>query len=293
MCSIAAFRLKGIERFSDICSQKISKMGGESNTRNRDADSQMLMGLAKKVVGSYVFRNVIPIREQDDVVMSLMERFLNQRHKFDAAFEGKSKVSTYYIAIMNRMCCEIIRKESRHWKMVSQTDIILAESIHHVSHTGSNHGLLFKMELNRLNDALCFLSGEEHKSRLFIKYFFRFQISERDIVLFAGNKTAAVSQILGKTRPDSKAETFEMLAKVTNLTEGKSVKGDAVRMWMNKQIEKLIEYLNFNGSAEHTRESLEILFELDQIKHREFSSTHFMRLFFLTLILYQCYSGII
>ncbi len=263
-------------------------MGGESNIRNKDSDSQMLIGLAKKVVGSYVFRNVIPMREQDDVVMTLMEKFLNQRQKFDATFEGKSKISTYYIAIMNRMCCEIIRSESRHWKMVVQSEMLNAESNHLTSMSESNRGLLFKMELSRLNDALCFLSEEEHKARLFIRYYFRFQISENDIRYYAGNKTAAVSKILGISRPDSKAKTFEILAKVTNLTEDKLVKGDAVRMWMNKQIDRIIEYLNFNGCAEHTRESLEILFELEQIQKPELSYTLNITLFFWTLILLQC-----
>jgi DNA-directed RNA polymerase specialized sigma24 family protein len=264
-------------------------MGGESNIKNRDSDSQMLIGLAKKVVGSYVFRNVIPVREQDDVIMSLMEKFLNQRLGFDAAFEGKSKISTYYIAIMNRMCCEIIRSESKHWKMVVQSEMLIAESNHLTSMSESNRGLLFKMELSRLQDALCFLSDEEHKARLFIRYYFRFQISESDILLFAGNKTAAVSEILGKARPDSKAETFELLAKVTNLTEGKSVKGDAVRMWMNKQIDRIIEYLNFNDCSAHTRESLEILFEMEQIKHGDdLTNADILRLFFWTLILFQC-----
>src|SRR6056297_698798 len=75
-----------------------------------------LLQLAEKVVDRYVYSGTIPSREREDVMMSMVENFLNKQDRIVSGFSGKAKITTYCIAVLNRMCCEVIRKQLMHWK---------------------------------------------------------------------------------------------------------------------------------------------------------------------------------
>ncbi|MFW5757297.1 MAG: hypothetical protein ACOCUQ_02065 [Bacteroidota bacterium] len=218
--------------------------------------------IASKVVTRYILRSAIPEREKEDVIMTILEKFLQQKEKIDHNFEGKSKKTTYYIAIMNRMCCEIIRKEKKHWYPVDDDmqEIENYKPIHYTSDTEKN--LIIKEEVKRLANAMLFFNGQGSKINLFVKYYFHIALDECDIKNYSGDKFLQVRDVLTEDRPKNKSDLFEKLAFITNLVEHKNVKGDAVRMWINKQLDVILKRINMNGIYNHTRESLQILMEL-------------------------------
>ncbi|MGM0497951.1 MAG: hypothetical protein ACQESJ_08540 [Bacteroidota bacterium] len=75
-----------------------------------------LMKYAAKIVCRYIYQGTIPEREEENVKMSIVGDFWEKQDIIAARFSGKAKISTYCIAILNRMCCELIRKNSMDWK---------------------------------------------------------------------------------------------------------------------------------------------------------------------------------
>ena len=235
-----------------------------SNNSNVAVTMDMVVAIANRVVSRYVYRLVIPAREKEDVVMAIVEKFLNQKEKIERAFEGKSKITTYFIAILNRMCCEVIRKESRHWYSIVEGEPQMNESLQQTKPFETEKRFAISNEVKRLNNTLLLFNGERAKLNLFLKFYFDLPIEYSEIKDYSLEKAEAVKEMFEDAEQKSKGELFEILSQVVNLVEGKSVKGDAVRMWMNKQIDIILTRLNLNGISNHDKDSLVILLEMQQ-----------------------------
>ncbi len=216
---------------------------------------------AELVVGKYVVRKAIPKREQEDVVMVAVEKFVQQKDKIMSSFQGKSSFNTYCVAVLNRMVCEVIRKESRHWYAVVEND---AEPIknRHGLWIEAEKDLVLKSEVVRFNQTLLFFNGTGAKVNLFLKYYFGLPIQRTDYQSYGRHHADALSEILNADAAPSKGTAFEQMAIAVNLVEGKHLKGDAVRMWLNKQMDVILDRLNASGGSRHNRESLALLCEL-------------------------------
>lgn len=227
----------------------------------------LVVDIANKVVSRYVFRSVIPEREREDVVMAIVEKFLNQKDKIEKAFEGKSKLTTYFVAILNRMCCEVIRKESRHWYSIVEGEPQVNETSRRTLDFDAEKSFAIANEVKRLSNTMILFNGERAKINLFLKYYFDLPIVNTDILDYAGGKAEEVQVLLENVSQKTKGDMFENLSQVLNIVEDKNVKGDAVRMWMNKQIEIILSRLNRNGMANHDKDSLAVLLEIQQTQN--------------------------
>ena len=231
-----------------------------SNNINSSVTIDKIIEIAQIVVSKYVSRSVIPKREKEDVVMAIVEKFINQKKKIDSSFEGKSKITTYYTAILNRMCCEIVRKENKHWYAIIEND----DSNNHEESTHTfetEKESIIKNEIIRLQNTLTLLNGEKAKTVLFLKYYFNIPISNSELNNYCHNKASNFLKFLERDENISKADIFENLAILVNEVESKTVKGDAIRMWLNKQIDLILMRLNSHGTSSYTKESLSILIE--------------------------------
>jgi len=228
--------------------------------------AEQLMEIVKKVVSRYVAKSSIPKREAADAEMSVFEKFWNNREKILSAFQGKSQLTTYCIAVANRMCCEFIRKEKKHWNQLHEAMETVAENNNNTHHLETEKEVHFKSEVKRLSNALQFFNGESAKFNLFLKYYLDIPISDNDIIDYHPDNTESISSLLSHKESPSKGEKFEQLAEVVNTVEAKSVKSDSVRMWLNSRMTTLLDRLNGNGISSHTHESLTILLELMNTK---------------------------
>lgn len=235
--------------------------GNYMNSSNR-IFTDLLFDLCDKVVTKYVLRGVIPSREKEDVMMAVMEKFIKQKEKIDKAFEGKSKVATYYVAIISRMCCEIIRKEQRHWYAVVDDEEKMDEyrEPSMISYE-SEKKVHISDELNRFKTTMLFFNGTRAKVYLFLKYYFNIPLNDQDIEAYYRENPSEIKNLL-LPEPSSKAELFNNLSMAVRLVEKKNVGGDAVRMWLNKQIDIILNRLNLNGVYAHNKDSLGALMEL-------------------------------
>ena len=227
---------------------------------NLISDEQLLV-IVRGVVGKYVHSKAIPQREFEDVVMSIVEKFLNQKGKIFCSFEGKSKITTYCIAVVNRMCCEVIRKESKQWYLVSEREQQYSNDMN-TSTLEAEKNLIFKQEIKRLENLMLFFNDEKAKLTFFLKVYFSIPVNRADIKSYAKGKENEVELILNSENLKSKGDLFASLAGIVNLVENKNIGGDAVRIWFTNQVNSIIKRLNGDGIANHDKESLSILLEM-------------------------------
>lgn len=218
-----------------------------------------LLAFASKVVTRYVYQGTIPEREKEDVVMSVVQRFWEKKEKIIASFSGEAKRSTYCIAVLNRMCCEVIRKELMHWKSRPEEYIGDRGSCG----LSSAEALVINDEISLLDIIFRLDAGQMPKKLIFFAYYFHLKPNKKHLANYGVNgylqKTLT---LLNPVNVNSKGQLFENLALVVNDCEGKSVKPDAVRMWLNKAMDKIIDRLNGPfGRANYDREAFRTLFE--------------------------------
>lgn len=239
-----------------------SKMDVTSNQCKENFTEKELLPIIKGVVGRYIQRKAIPFREREDVEMEVLEKFLKQREKIFNSFEGKSKFSTYCIAVANRMCCEVIRKENKQWYQVPDKESNILQKEDALSYHDAEKRLLFQQEIKRLESVLCFFNDEYAKLILFLKVYFGLPIHNDDINEYASHLSEQVKSIIMDEKSSTKGDVFIRLAGAVNLVEQKDIGGDAVRIWFTNQINTIIRRLNGNGIANHDKESLSVLLEM-------------------------------
>lgn len=224
-----------------------------------------IMQLVSKVVMRYVCKSSIPMREKEDVEMAIMEKILKQQEKINFSFEKRANIKTYYVAIINRMCCEVIRSESKHWFTVSDFNIEQELEKKPSIETGTDKPLIIKKEIKRLFNVLLLFNKERGKVLLFIKFLFDIPFGEAEVQEYCNGDYNRVKHFFDRDKCTSQADIYNALAQITNTVEGKNIKGDSVRMWMNNQIELILKRMNNYGESNHCRESLKILLEMENI----------------------------
>ncbi len=218
-----------------------------------------LMELAQKVVKRYVNRGSVPRREEEDMTMTVIEKFLQKEESIYASFQGQSQISTYCIAILNRMTCEVIRKEMKHWS-ISDSEEDLSSSKASLSQTDY---LMIQDEVLNLTRLLLFFGDERHKIKLFFAFYYRLLISHSDLIAYDYNYLDhSLDKLLAANESMSKGEIFGILSEVVRLVENRQSQPDAIRMWLNKIRNSLITRLNLGcGHSGYDKESFQALFE--------------------------------
>ena len=218
-----------------------------------------LLEYANKVVSRYVYHGTIPKREEEDVRMSIVERFWEKQDRIAAGFSGHAKVSTYCIAVLNRMCCEVIRKDLMHWK--SRSEEFVREE--HSSVLSTSEQLVINDEVRLLDKILRLFRTDKSKVLIYLACFFFLRPKQEDLKAYSMKcYQSEIFQLLDPKNIQNRSHLFENLAKVMNTCENKSVKSDAVRMWLNKTMNKIIDQLNSPFQrANYDRDSLRTLFE--------------------------------
>lgn len=218
-----------------------------------------LLQLAEKVVKRYVYSGAVPYTEFDDFKMGIVEKFLQKQDRIEAQFSGRASIKTYCIAVLNRMCCEIIRKEVKHWRKEPELNERHAPTEANIS---SNYTVIHDETL-LLDKCITLFDTEQHKIRLFLSYYYQLPLHPSDMKAYAGRRQQSqVKKWLTYQHKISKGERFVNLAKVVNLIEKKSVHADAVRIWLNKSIQRIITRLNGpHRRANYDKDTFHILFE--------------------------------
>lgn len=231
------------------------------NKSHKIIQTDDLIQIAHTVVGKYVARGAIPVRDKEDVAMNIVEKFLSGEDKINKAYKGDAKVSTYCIAIANRMCCEIIRKDYRQWQQVQpdSDDITYNKG---TSYYETEKNAVINSELKRLQYILDYFNEEKSKTIVFLKFIMGITIKKEEVQALSQKQHFELFNEFQRNKDAALSVRYNKLAEIVKQHEGSNVKGDAVRMWLNKKIDTIISRLNANGFSQYDRESVGILFEM-------------------------------
>jgi hypothetical protein len=223
--------------------------------------SDELLKMAEKIVSRYIFKGAIPMRDKEDVVMGMVEKFLSSQEKISKSFKGDSKISTYCIAILNRMCCEIIRREFKRWKEVNNEEAFQIE-LNGTKEYETSKKVVIQSEIDRFWRIMELFYQEKAKILLCVKFILGIEIQKIDVRNYTNHKENFYFDQFKALIDASLADKYAFLASLVNKVENTNVKGDAIRMWLNKKTDSIIYRLNGNGSSKYDKQSLTILLEI-------------------------------
>lgn len=217
-----------------------------------------LLNLTDRVVKCYT--HIIPKEEREDIKMDIIEKYLNKEEKICNNFKGDSQITTYVLAILNRICCSAIRKESKRWDLIYCTDFCPTNI--NTTRSETEDSVLIKDEINYLQRILLLLN-DNSKTVTFLAFYYNLEAK----TIFTSKylkklQKSKLVKLLNPKEDRSKADRFIILAQITNKVEGKNIQADAVRIWLNKEITKIVNRLNGSTKrANYNKDSFQVLFE--------------------------------
>ncbi len=216
-----------------------------------------LLVLARKVVAKYHY--TIPSRESEDVYMSIIEQYLRKEEHIWKNFKGECKPSTYCLAILNRLCCQIIRKELKKWNVIFEEKEINFEP----EKISSEKQTIIKDEKKLLHSIIQLLLDEKYKFIVFYAFIGKLPPKHHYIEKYLPfHQNYNIIDLLSNYENTTFIEQYKILSSISFIADNKGQNPDAIRMWLNKNIETIIKKLNgpFKRSN-YDKKSLLILFE--------------------------------
>lgn len=218
----------------------------------------LLFDLSKKVVSKHAKHNSYCNVYQEDIAMLMIEKFFLKEEHILKSFKGTASINTYCYAILNYMCLEIIRIEANKNTPLIEEYKLDATNKSQLSFVNK---IFIKEEIERLKYILIMFDDESAKTELFMKYYHKLLIYTYDIKRYAQLKYKQILFLKKDNMEINKTQIFNELAVTVEKIENKIVKGDAVRIWLNKQIKTIIERLNYSRSSKYDKDTLSILLD--------------------------------
>jgi len=235
---------------------------GIYNRKAHVFSTDLLIKVTNIIVKKFVKNGSINFNDFDDVKQNIIEKYLIKKEKIESAYTGSAKPETYISAVVFRMALEIIRRDKN--KLQQHSTYENNVKIYNREKTiNPEEELIIKNEKTYLERVLLTLGNDHIKAILFIKFYFRIMIENNDFKNYIPeNKINEAEKILQYNDNIRDKEIYLKLCELHNLFEQKQIKPDAVRMYINKNIDKIINRLNNNGRTFYTKDTLSILFEL-------------------------------
>lgn len=218
--------------------------------------------ITRSVVGRMLMRRAIPYREREDTEQELMRKFIEKQDKIINAFQGNANFDTYLTAILYRMCCEVIRSDVKNWDHVKSDDPSYFFSKEKYSGSMENR-LIIDNESEYLKKVLQLFDDEQASIVLFLKVLFGVSVSPEDLENYDSNyKRKGIDRLLLNRSFENNQDVYKALAKTVECSENRKVGGDAVRIWLNKRMDQIINRLNGTiQRSNYDRKSFRILFD--------------------------------
>ncbi len=224
---------------------------------------EMVIKIADIIVKKFVKNKSIHVSEFDEIKQTIIEKYLQKKDKIEINFTEKSKPETYISAILFRMVLEVLRternKNQRYLDFEDNIKIFEKEKI-----INPEEKLIIQNEKEYLKRVLNTFGKEQVKIILFIKIYYQINITNIEIKNYSKNITCKkILNCLGENKDLKEKEIFLLLSRLQNTAEKKQVKPDAIRMYVNNSIKKILERLNGeNNRTFYTKKTLALLFEV-------------------------------
>jgi len=217
-----------------------------------------LLELSEKVVSTYYRKGVIPKSELEDAKMELVERFLQQQERLANSFEGKARVSTFCVAVLNNYCREYIRKAMKLWKREQTVDEVF--SISPAEEAEKN--AVISDEVAYLGRVMALQGDISPRLHVELTYFFDLVMPKFFLQAYDEQYIKHKLEALYEQNVPTKSEKYMVMAEGIKRAEKQKMKPDAVRMRFQKSMKLLIDLMNSPcNRAFYSKESFHVLYE--------------------------------
>lgn len=234
------------------------------NTHNStDFSLEQAMKIIDIIVKKFIKSGQINYDDYDEIKQILIEKYLNKQTTIAASFSNKSKVQTYISAVIYKMLLEVLRESKNYKNKVKKTESILANDYRQTVISPEDQ-LVIEDEKRYLIRVFESFGPEQDKLILFLKIYFQIDFTDTDLIKYCKiEKDKIAVELEGYENKLADKDIYKILCRLHFLGENKTVMPDAIRMYINKNIERLIARMNGkNERAYYTRESLGILIEM-------------------------------
>ncbi len=234
------------------------------NTHNStDFSLEQAMKIIDIIVKKFIKSGQINYDDYDEIKQILIEKYLNKQTTIAASFSNKSKVQTYISAVIYKMLLEVLRESKNYKNKVKKTESILANDYRQTVISPEDQ-LVIEDEKRYLTRVFESFGPEQDKLILFLKIYFQIDFTDTDLIKYCKiGKDKVSAEFEGYENKLADKDIYKILCRLHFLGENKTVMPDAIRMYINKSIERLIARMNGkNERAYYTRESLGILIEM-------------------------------
>ena len=224
---------------------------------------ETVIKIADIIVKKFVKSKSIYASEFDDIKQAIIEKYLQKRETIEANFTQKSKPETYISAILFRMVLEVLRternKKQKYLEFENNFSILKKDKV-----ITPEEKLIILNEKEYLKRVLNTFGEEKTKITLFIKIYYQINVTKKEINNYSKNiDCKKILKNLGNSKNLKEKEIFLLLSKIQNKAENKQVKPDAIRMYVNNIIKKILYRLNGeNNRTFYTKKNLALLFEV-------------------------------
>jgi len=216
------------------------------------------------IVNKYIRSGLFSIHERDDIIQTINVQLLDTKiQKVQQHFDNSTKVVTYLSRVIQNLCLEIHRKNSRRPTIDENQELDSLES--ETSDREYLSEMFIRSELHRLHATFLLYHTKQAKLELCLKLYYRLPLNRDDILTLGENVDAAVADAFVKELRDhyedlDDKEVYEKVTPYFNVIENKQNTPDALRKWTNGKIKEIIHLLNAPpANAKYDKETLQIL----------------------------------
>jgi len=202
--------------------------------------------------------------ERDDLDQFVKLRLIEKKASILLNYRNEARIKTYVYAVILNFCREFMRKNNSKSVFTEKGD----HSIE-MSNIQSNDGSVLKdmsidMEIQRLNRALLIQGSKTPKTVISLKTYFDIPLEWQDIFQYTNDNELTIKHfaLFKEITKPKKSAVMAFLTRLFNECENKTNSEDAIRKWVERTIQSLVELLNAGGSRAHNKETLGIMMEI-------------------------------
>ena len=231
------------------------------NRRGEGFSVSNVVKIVDIVVSKFVKNGSIGFQNSDDVKQNIISKYLEKEERIQNAYSENAKVDTYLSAVFYRMVLEYIRSTNSYSRKY-------CDFFEYYYNSTVDDGLTPELktvvdyERQFFERILATLGANTIKTIVYCKVYYRLEISNVSAVALFGKSNAkwALSILNDDFKTDS--DVYSAICNVSNKVNNKSLKPDAIRMFINSSLNTIISRMNYNGRAKYDKQSLGILFEM-------------------------------
>jgi RNA polymerase sigma factor (sigma-70 family) len=218
--------------------------------------------MIKIIVSKFIRSGYIHTSEMEDFVQIINEKLILKIPKIQSQYDKSTLLKTYFSVIIRNICLEEIRKN----KDLETKEIDDSEETH-LSENNSDTKIIIKQEFERFNKILRLQFDKRFKLEFCLKALYRILLILDDFTKYCKIcKLEDIKVLLERINPPKKISERDLYAEIKpfiNKCDNKDNSSDAIRKWIKKEINNIIDLMNggYLKRTNYDKETIQILIE--------------------------------